>query len=57
LDAAAEPGEGEALDRFPFFSAAIRFVNSDLDTLIILRIASVNLANSGLSGGFTMRTS
>jgi len=51
LDDAPETGEAEGLV-FRFFSASIRLFISTLDTLRIDRIASVNLANSGLSGGF-----
>ena len=43
--------EAEALDRFLFFVAAMRRSISTFDTLTIARMASVNRANSGLSGG------
>jgi hypothetical protein len=55
VDDEATEGEAETLDRFPFFSASIRFCNSTLDTFMIVRMARVNRANSGLSGGFFMR--
>jgi hypothetical protein len=52
VDDAATEGEAEVLDRFLFFSASMRFCNSSFDTFMILRMAEVNRANSGLSGGF-----
>lgn len=58
MDEAAGPGEAEeVLIRFPFFvlfSAASRSLISVLDTPIMCRMVSVNRANSGLSGGFSM---
>jgi hypothetical protein len=47
-------GEAESLDLFPFFAAAIRRFISTFDALTIVRMASVNRANSGLSGGVFM---
>ena len=40
-----------------FFAASTRLCNSTFDTLTIVRMASVNRANSGLSGGVFMRFS
>jgi len=49
----AESGEaGKVLACFPFFFAvSCRAVNAVFDTPIMCRMAAVNLANSGLSGG------
>jgi hypothetical protein len=49
--------EGEAGAIGFRFSAFSRFFNSSFDTLIIVRIASVNRANSGVSGGVRMSLS
>jgi hypothetical protein len=56
VDDEATEGEAEALDRFPFFSASMRLCNSTFDTFMIVRMALVKRANSGLSG-FFMRVS
>jgi hypothetical protein len=52
------PESGEAgidLACFPFrFAAAFRRVMAFFDTPMMCRMAAVNLANSGLSGGFFM---
>jgi len=57
VDEEAGTGEAETLDRFPFFAPAMRLFISVLDTLSIVRIASVKRANSGLSGGVFMALS
>jgi hypothetical protein len=51
VDEEAEPGEAGRLGRFPFLSSSMRLWSSTFDTLMIFRMALVNLANSGLSGG------
>jgi hypothetical protein len=57
VDAETEAGEAEVLDRFLFFSSAMRLFISVLETVIIERIASVKRVNSGLSGGVFMALS
>jgi hypothetical protein len=52
------PESGEAgidLACFPFlFAVSCRAVNAVFDTPMMCRMAAVNRANSGLSGGFFM---
>ena len=54
MDEEAKAGEAEDLVRFPFFFGSSCFLRSDFDTRMIVRIASVNRANSGSLGGVFM---
>jgi hypothetical protein len=48
-------GEAQDLAFLACFSSSIRLWSSTFDTLMTVRNASVNLTNSGLSGGGFMK--